>query len=65
MAYSDYFPGILLEGLTKQLRNLSQDRRFPGRESNQPPPEYKTQAFPLETAYVLIEMIAIRYGIMC
>jgi hypothetical protein len=35
-----YYTGICLEGLTKTMKNLSQDSRSPGRDSNPGPPEY-------------------------
>jgi hypothetical protein len=38
------YHGICLEGLRETTKNLSQDSRSPGRDSNSGPPEYKARA---------------------
>jgi hypothetical protein len=38
----NYF-GIVLEGLRKTIKNLSQDRRSSGRDFNAGPPKYKAR----------------------
>jgi hypothetical protein len=43
-----YYLGIRLEELRKTTGNISQESRCPGRDSNQVPPEHKSDALPLE-----------------
>lgn len=44
MVYSSYYPEICLAGLKKTTQNLTQDSRYPGRDSNRAPLEYKSVA---------------------
>jgi hypothetical protein len=37
------WPGIRLKGLRETTKNLSQDRRSPGRDLNPEPPEYEAE----------------------
>jgi hypothetical protein len=41
MAYLRYNSSIHLEGLTKTIKNLSQDSQSQGQDLNPEPPEYK------------------------
>jgi hypothetical protein len=43
-----YCPEIYLEGLGESRRDLMEDNRCPGRDSNPTSPEHKLQAFPIE-----------------
>jgi hypothetical protein len=43
-----YYPGICLEGLRKTSKDIGQDSRCPGSDSNQASPEYMSEASPLE-----------------
>jgi hypothetical protein len=38
-----YYPGICLEGLSKMMRNISQDSRSPERDLNSGSPEYEAR----------------------
>jgi len=48
VAYLRYCNGIYLEELQKTTKTLSQDCRCLSRDSNRDPPEYKSEALPLE-----------------
>jgi hypothetical protein len=43
-----YYPNIYLEGLRKATKDLSEDSRYSGRNSNQVTPKYKSEQLPLE-----------------
>jgi hypothetical protein len=54
VAYLRYYHGIYLEELKKTTKNLSQDSRCLGRDSNRDPPEYMSEALPLELCLNLL-----------
>jgi hypothetical protein len=39
--YSMYYLGTFMEGLRKTTRNISQESRSPGRDTNREPPEHE------------------------
>jgi hypothetical protein len=51
-------PGIILEGLRKTTKNLSQDSIFPGRDSNQARPEYKSTELPLYQGRAIAQAVS-------
>jgi hypothetical protein len=63
MAYSRYYPGILLEGLRNTAENLSPDGWDPARDSNDIPPDYEARTLPLDppVQYMLLTFSYIIY----
>jgi hypothetical protein len=45
LVWSRYYRSIRLKEPKKTTQNLNQDNRYPGRDSNQAPPEYKSTAY--------------------
>jgi hypothetical protein len=41
-----YYPGIYRKGMGNTIKNLSYDKRWSGRDSNQATPEWKSRSLP-------------------
>jgi hypothetical protein len=49
-----FYPVLLLEGPRKPMKNLGQESRCLGRDSNEVPPEYKLEASPLYPTFLSV-----------
>jgi len=53
VGYLKYYSGICLEGPRRITESLSQYSRYPCRDSNMASPEYKSEAIPLESSFLI------------
>jgi hypothetical protein len=44
-------------GLSTATKYFSEDSRFPGRDTNQEPPEYKSELLPLEAFWSALKVV--------